>query len=85
MTVNEFDGQAVLDFSTELNVGLLDSVVSLFFSGAGQQVCIQRKNIGLFYNAALANWAFSSATTCSTNFDAIPRASRRLEPSGHHS
>lgn len=35
---NGFVYQAILDFSQDLDVGLLDRIVAAFFAGAGQEV-----------------------------------------------
>lgn len=39
--------EAILDFSKELDVALLDQVVMTFFSGSGQEVHLKR-NIQVF-------------------------------------
>lgn len=61
--------EGILDFSKELDVALLDQVVMTFFTGSGNEVCLN--NINFFKIVLLIICSFLLATSSATNLDTI--------------
>lgn len=70
--------EAILDFSKELDVALLDQVVMTFFTGSGNEVCfffLKEKKTPFFLTL------FILATSSATNLDTISSSRRSLDSS----